>query len=460
MKFTLKNIGKINDAEIEMNGITLLAGENATGKSTIEKAISLSLASLYQLPDFVKTDRVSTVFQTLRAKGVVLDNIFKVISGAKRSHRLKDIQNLQIKYSAAICDNLPVDEDNLEHLLDEYADKHSSFYSIESNFKGEKSYIEWKSDTKAALMEDLSLTDDKIGEACINEYIRSFFKNQIIKFGSESSQSFIKTKKDGFENSIFFLRQSKNARDLCSDLKVQMPVMNPVNFIDSPTVFDNVSVHDNINDLRRYLSYLLTPGHNGGGFASKDVWNSLKKVNEITASMQDKNQRYADEFNSAVNDAVHGHLQITSSGRLQFVPERENRAVEMQNVSTGTKALSVLAYAIENGCITENSYLILDEPEINLHPAWQIKYAKILIQLQKKMHLNIMITTHSAYFVNAIEILTKREGISQLTKYYLTSVDDNNVRVNDVTTDLRPIYDLLAQPFRDLEEMENEANEQ
>ena len=39
MKLTLKNIGKFNNAEIDLNGITVIAGENNTGKSTISKAL-------------------------------------------------------------------------------------------------------------------------------------------------------------------------------------------------------------------------------------------------------------------------------------------------------------------------------------------------------------------------------------------------------------------------------------
>lgn len=37
MELTIKNIGKIANADIKLNGITVVAGENNTGKSTIEK---------------------------------------------------------------------------------------------------------------------------------------------------------------------------------------------------------------------------------------------------------------------------------------------------------------------------------------------------------------------------------------------------------------------------------------
>lgn len=35
MKLSLKNIGKIETASVEINGITVIAGENNTGKSTV-----------------------------------------------------------------------------------------------------------------------------------------------------------------------------------------------------------------------------------------------------------------------------------------------------------------------------------------------------------------------------------------------------------------------------------------
>ena len=39
MKLTLKNIGKIWTASVEINGITVIAGENNTGKSTVGRAL-------------------------------------------------------------------------------------------------------------------------------------------------------------------------------------------------------------------------------------------------------------------------------------------------------------------------------------------------------------------------------------------------------------------------------------
>ena len=39
MRLTLKNIAKVRKADVEINGITVIAGENDTGKSTVGKAL-------------------------------------------------------------------------------------------------------------------------------------------------------------------------------------------------------------------------------------------------------------------------------------------------------------------------------------------------------------------------------------------------------------------------------------
>lgn len=50
MKLKLKNIGKIESANIDIEGITVIAGLNCTGKSTINHALFAALQSLSEIP--------------------------------------------------------------------------------------------------------------------------------------------------------------------------------------------------------------------------------------------------------------------------------------------------------------------------------------------------------------------------------------------------------------------------
>ena len=51
MKLTLENIGKIGTALVEINGITVIAGENNTGKSTVGKALYCLFSAFHDIND-------------------------------------------------------------------------------------------------------------------------------------------------------------------------------------------------------------------------------------------------------------------------------------------------------------------------------------------------------------------------------------------------------------------------
>lgn len=61
MKLSLKNIGKIDEAEIEINGITVIAGENDTGKSTVGRALFSVFNSFHEIDEQIKSERIKSV---------------------------------------------------------------------------------------------------------------------------------------------------------------------------------------------------------------------------------------------------------------------------------------------------------------------------------------------------------------------------------------------------------------
>ncbi|WP_240148693.1 AAA family ATPase [Streptococcus sp. 2001] len=72
------------------------------------------------------------------------------------------------------------------------------------------------------------------------------------------------------------------------------------------------------------------------------------------------------------------------------------------------KTFYLIKSLLENGVIRENGTLILDEPEVHLHPEWQLKFAEIIVLLQKEFGLHILINSHSPYLVEAIDIFSKK----------------------------------------------------
>lgn len=95
--------------------------------------------------------------------------------------------------------------------------------------------------------------------------------------------------------------------------------------------------------------------------------------------------------------------------------------------------------------------MLIDEPEVNLHPEWQIVFAEILVRLYKQLGIIIYLNSHSPYFIRAIEIKLAENDIGDKGRFYLTHEAGNDLyEVNDVTDNKEAIYELLYKPLEDL----------
>ena len=113
---------------------------------------------------------------------------------------------------------------------------------------------------------------------------------------------------------------------------------------------------------------------------------------------------------------------------------------------------------LEQGCIKEKDVIILDEPEIHLHPQWQIAYAELIVLLQKHFDLSVVVTTHSPYFVDAINLFSCKYGTDSKVNYYLSSNVGNAVTMENVTEKIDLIYKKMASPVQMLDTLRYELN--
>lgn len=79
MKLKIENVAKIEHAEIEMNGITIIAGKNNTGKSTIGKVVFSLFNSLSNIEARLKQQKEQLIYKELKYK---LDDISRDTNGA------------------------------------------------------------------------------------------------------------------------------------------------------------------------------------------------------------------------------------------------------------------------------------------------------------------------------------------------------------------------------------------
>lgn len=68
------------------------------------------------------------------------------------------------------------------------------------------------------------------------------------------------------------------------------------------------------------------------------------------------------------------------------------------------------------------------------------------------MGLHVLITTHSPYFLRAIQVYAGKYEIADKCKYYLANNEDDYSAIKDVSDNIEAIYRKLSLPFQKLED--------
>ena len=155
-----------------------------------------------------------------------------------------------------------------------------------------------------------------------------------------------------------------------------------------------------------------------------------------------ENLMFAERYNkfvSEVAEVMGGHFEFDNNGILRFVETREGvvntPSFELNNVSEGLKAFGVIELMLKYRVFNDGDILIFDEPEIHLHPEWQIKYASILVKLQKEFNLTVLITTHSSSFLMALQFVSRMENRAVVVNSYRIRESNQNNRYSVVESD-------------------------
>ena len=81
MKLSIENFAKIKRADIELNGITIIAGENDSGKSTVGKALAAMFSGFYNVNEYVQKERnlalARVLYMAVKNNPESMENILK-----------------------------------------------------------------------------------------------------------------------------------------------------------------------------------------------------------------------------------------------------------------------------------------------------------------------------------------------------------------------------------------------
>lgn len=416
MKLFLKNIGKIAETTVEIKGISVIAGENNTGKSTVGKALFSVFNSFYKIQEQILQERINSIVNTLQL--IDSDIYFYIFEWRNIYEFARDILNKENEYK----------KEPVKLINDIYSMIDSPFG--DSKVISEKSNIE---DIANRIIEILKISDDDIFKSVISKKMNSEFNRQPLNIYSKSDGKIILNIK-GQELIIKISEESVLANDTGYSLHTEAI------YIDDPLVLDEIDNrifvrNQNYLDHRMQLESKLLAGENNTNVVEEIVVeNKFKKIYEKLLSV------------------CNGNIVVQKNRHIGYQLDNQDRALSVKNLSTGLKTFAILKTLITNGAIKANGTIILDEPEIHLHPKWQLLFAELIVLLHKEFGMHILLNTHSPYFLRAIQVYSAEYKVSDMCKYYLSETGEKGeAYINDVTNSIDKIYEKLSTPLQWLE---------
>lgn len=159
-----------------------------------------------------------------------------------------------------------------------------------------------------------------------------------------------------------------------------------------------------------------------------------------------------EEINRLIDQVIDGHrLEYKAEDKQFYLRLSSSLSVPVNRAPNGIKSFLILKELFNNGWLSPGSILILDEPEILSHPAWQLDYAHILLKLVRHFGLHVIINTCSIYFIEALEMYGKSYGLQG--DFYLGVREDGGYNYMKEEDSLQKIYQALLDPYEKLDDL-------
>jgi len=408
MKLSIKNVGKLKEADVEINGITVITGENDTGKSTVGKVLWSVFNGFYEIDEKVYNEKVSELEKIIDE--IIKENVYKNLSTDYNS--FFEIFNSTGKKIAIefLKENKNYSEDEIKIIINNYK-KDLKIENI-SKFVQE-------------INETLKISDKEIIKVIVSRVMNKEFHNQINAVFSKEKMNIGEISLKIKDKEIDLKIENNEISDVQNYFLINKETM----YIDNPFILDSYDFED-----ENHQTHLAT---------------NVFSENENSVISEIKVKKKLNNIYQKLNSVLSG--EILENKNSKFVYRKNGEDIDLKNLSTGLKTFAIIKMLLQNGTLEENGTIILDEPEIHLHPEWQLKFAELIVLLQKEFGMHILLTTHSPYFLNAIEVFSERHKIDDKCKYYVAENEGNSSIIKDVTGNTREIYRKLARPIQDLE---------
>lgn len=417
MILKLTNVGRLETSEVQINGLTVICGDNNTGKSTIGKVLYCIYNAFYLIEQNIVNEKEYLVRQHL--------------------------QNLSQSWRFRLPTAL---EDMIKQLLLMDSPDLKAVTELVGNILAHYSDFETES-TRTGITKEiyriLSVDKEEVLHTFLNRYLETEFGGHLGNVNHPRKKTTVEL--DIKDRRILFHSVGDNGN---ATIDEYISLNKRIIYMDDPFALD----HANDFYYRLFASTSFGHSYQIGTIIRR---NKLlgEKGNAIEEILRNKK---LESIITKIREISDGEI-VAEDGELKYRHSNLRKSLAMGSLSTGLKTFLMLKELLLSGALEENGIMVIDEPEVHLHPEWQIKLAELIVMLQSAYGLNIVLTTHSMEFISAIVTFSKQYGIQDSCDYYLTSLTEPSdkdgfplaklTRMND---DIQGLYASVSEPFEKL----------
>lgn len=419
-KYKIENYHAIGHADIEIDGITVIAGGNGCGKSTLSRWLYYIIQTITKYEHYLFADFCKDIVITLDS-----------FSSIAKSWEFSD------------------DEVNADIIT-----KASSLISVAPTGDVEKVTLYYNKAIEAF---------SKLLQRYLTEETDNNNKNRILKvLGLESENlSLVKLKEStsaNFEESLHKYYELKTRKDINL---IWSNITNIYREKDAHPTEIQFS-EDEVQMLKEKVGtlfglsntlYIDTPIISSMESPKKYYWRELKHnmlYPKDGFELSEKEQKLIKAIGNMIDGSF---VEDNTFGTELIYKSKSGVQVKIDKVASGFKTFAYMQRLIENGWLDNKTLLEIDEPETNLHPQWIVEFAHLLVMVNKELGTKIMIASHNPDMVSAIRYISEKEGILDKTHFYLAEQREGTELFDykDLGNDIEPVFESFNKSYETLQ---------
>ena len=414
---SIKNFGKLIDADLRIGKFTVFAGPNNTGKSYVSKLLyslfdvmnadhALMYFNLLSRPIRDDLERLSSTVFSGKEERVVsffkMESILETMGSLfdpEYSHQREENWDIVINHGKL----LKTEHVQLLRNLDKWVREESTFAAYRTYQRPLERMGENIDSLHSALTTTArDFTTDGIKKRVAQNLSRNFQTGSLSNLINDQSQP----AKIVLDNVGEFMIENTRSVNFSIDDEAgfhELQEYSRVIYLESPLYWKLKSSLEEVRMTPRFRFRRGREALSGVPGYFYDLIRALKVEYPEEESHEDF-MALCERLTS--RDVMDGRLAISETGDLQFEDNKEGVSLSLNLVAMGVVNLGILALLIERRIIDEGAFLFIDEPGAHLHPSWQVKMAKTLLKLSH-LGVNVVIATHSMNILKFLEVEVK-----------------------------------------------------